>query len=112
MKLFFETSHQAGGFLLAAATGLAVAGLLDAGRCEGMLRVALDLLLLCVAGVALVVVVFLCQDQMLRLYHLLGGVAGALLYLKGFGAVKRLAVKKMAERYIRKQESTACKANE
>lgn len=91
MNLFFETASQARSFLTAVPVGFCAVMCLDCGRGEGVLRAAIDLLLMLLTGLGMMLMVFALQEDGLRLYHALGGIVGALLYLRGVGRVKRAA---------------------
>lgn len=103
MTLFFETAHQVWSFLGAVPAGFLVALCLDAGRNEGIIRMALDLLLLSVLGLGTVVMISLFRDQSLRLYHLLGMLLGAILYLQGLCRLKSYLVRVIKQKRLRKR---------
>lgn len=90
MNLFFETAGQAGCFLIMLPIGFAAAACLDAGAAAGRLRPALDVLVLLLAGVALLLAVVLLRENAVRAYHLLGLLTGAVLYVCGVGRAIRL----------------------
>ena len=71
MTLFFETAGQAQAFLAAVPLGLLLAACLDASVLAGPLRPVADVL-------------------MMRLYHLLALLTGAVLYTQGIGRLVRL----------------------
>ena len=87
MTLFFETSRQAWCFLCLLPVGLAAAFLLDTDVIAGKLRPLADVFFLVVTGLAVLVMIVLCRDSGLRLYHMLGVLTGALLYLGGIGKI-------------------------
>ncbi len=94
MKLFFETSRQAWCFLSMAPVGMAAALLMDADVIAGRLRAAADVLLMLLTGFAALVMMILCSEQGMRLYHLLGLVTGAVLYLEGIGKIIRCIIRR------------------
>ena len=100
MKLFFETGRQAWCFLCMAPVGMAAAFLMDADFIAGKLRPAADILLLLLSGLAALVMVVLCKETGLRLYHLLGFLTGVVLYLEGLGKIIR--------RVARRQDLKRC----
>ena len=85
MKLFFETEAQAHFFLLMIPFGFATALCLHTGKGVGLLRLLLDLLILLFSGIGAVFLLLSAKDEALRLYHLLGWLIGALLYVCGAG---------------------------
>lgn len=89
MNLFFETSRQAWCFLCMAPLGIAVSFLADADVIAGRLRAVADTLLLLLAGMAALVMIVLCRETGLRLYHLLGLLTGTVLYFEGIGKIIR-----------------------
>lgn len=94
MRLFFETASQAGSFLASIPLGFAAALCLDVGDGGGIMRMLLDLLWFLICGMSLLVLTFLIHDAQIRLYHVLGLISGALLYLRGISAVRKAAAKK------------------
>lgn len=92
MTLFFETSRQAWCFLCMTPVGMAAALLMDADVIAGRLRAIADVLLLLLAGLGALVMIVLCRETGLRLYHLLGLMTGAVLYLQGIGKIIRLCI--------------------
>lgn len=105
MMLFFETSKQAWCFLAAVPVGFLIALCLCIGKKEGMIRLLLDLLLLGSCGVALIGMLLFFREGFLRLYHLLGMMLGAILYLNGICQVKRKISRRFKEKRQRKEES-------
>ena len=90
MKLFFETSGQSVCFLLMIPVGFLLALLLDADVIAGRLRSAADIALLLLAGAACLWLIVLTGERGLRVYHVLGLLSGAVLYLCGIGRVIRI----------------------
>ncbi len=89
MKLFFETSRQAFCFLCTVPFGIITAVLMDADVIAGKLRAVADVLFLLLTGLAVMVMIILCRESGLRLYHLLGLLTGAVLYQEGIGKIIR-----------------------
>lgn len=89
MKLFFETESQPFFFLLTLPLGFFLCFFLDLENIPFIIRLVLDLIVLVCCGICLVLFVLLSRDQALRLYHLLGLVCGALLYLGGIGKIRQ-----------------------
>lgn len=102
MKLFFETASQVCSFLSAVPVGFGAALCIDLGKNSGMLRLWIDLLLVTACGASLFWLVYVLQEESLRLYHLLGLVCGALIYLRGMGTVFRLVLDKWKKRFRRR----------
>lgn len=90
MKLFFETAIQSWSFLMVLPLGFGLALLLDAGAVTRAFRCAADILLVLSAGVAVFSVVVWNGESDLRLFHLLGLLTGAMLYLCGAGRLWRM----------------------
>lgn len=89
MNLFFETSSQAGCFLCMVPVGMVSALLMDADVIAGKLRALADAILLLFAGLVCLLIIVLCRETTLRLYHLLGLLTGAVLYAEGIGKITR-----------------------
>lgn len=103
MKLFFETAHQADCFLLMIPLGFMLALCLDADAAAGPIRLILDCLLILAAGAAVLSAIAFWRESGLRLYHLLGLLIGAVLYVHGLGRLIRLAARKVRN-HPRRQE--------
>ena len=95
MKLFFETSGQSACFLLMTPIGFLLALLLDADVITGRLRPAADIALLLLAGMVCLWMIVLTGEGGLRVYHTLGLLTGAILYLAGVGRLIRLIRRKI-----------------
>ena len=104
MKLFFETSHQAMCFLLMAPAGFLAALLLDADALAGVLRPLADVAVLLLAGAAVLVLTSAAGESGVRLYHLLGALTGAVVYLCGAGRIVRMLKRKKAA--VRQEKRT------
>lgn len=100
MRLFFETSGQGIAFLAAIPVGFLLAACLDCAKGKPLLRAVLDIAVLMLSGFVLLLLTVLLSEEKLRIYHLLGLVIGAFLYLKGAGEVKRM----IAAFYLRKKQ--------
>lgn len=90
MTLFFETAGQAQAFLAAVPLGLLLAACLDASVLAGPLRPVADVLMMLAAAASLMAMMLLARDEVLRLYHLLALLTGAVLYTQGIGRLVRL----------------------
>ena len=88
MKLFFETVGQSRSFLMSIPFGLLAAVLLDYRKRGGVWRNLFDILILLVLGSALFILLVILREQSLRIYHLLGILCGACLYLLGIARIK------------------------
>lgn len=83
MKLFFETGDQAAFFLLMIPCGFLMALCIHTGPASGLLRFALDLMVMLAGAACTVGLLFSGKDEVLRVYHMLGILTGSLLYLSG-----------------------------
>lgn len=104
MMLFFETAKQAWCFLAAVPVGFLIALCLCIGKKEGMIRLLLDLLLLGSSGIVLIGMLLFFREGFLRLYHLLGMILGAFLYLNGICQVKRKISRSIKEKRQQKEK--------
>ena len=95
MKLFFETASQASCFLIAVPLGFLFTLCLDTRWHHGWIRLLLDLLLLGSLGCVLVMLSAICREERVRLYHWLGLLTGAVLYLGGIGRIRKLLNRRM-----------------
>ena len=110
MTLFFETGHQAVCFLAALPLGFLIAACLCWGRTGGFLRLAADIVFLACGGTAMVVLLAFLRDDMLRMYHVLGALIGAILYLCGCNSMmKRISARLHAKKSVHMQESSESK---
>ena len=89
MSLFFETSSQANCFLHLLPLGLCMAFCLDASAISGKIRPLMDVLVLVLAGSAVLWWMVLLDENKLRLYHVLGMLTGMLLYMRSIGKIIR-----------------------
>ena len=105
MTLFFETGDQLLCFLAAVPAGFLIALCLCFGKKEGILRLVMDLLLLAVSGIAMVCMLLFFRNGALRLYHLLGVITGAILYLSGMNRVQRYVLRLIREKRHQKKGS-------
>jgi len=94
MNLFFETSRQAICFLCMVPVGFAAALCLELGRFHAGIRPVMDVLVLLMAGFAVLAAIVLCRESALRLYHLLGLLTGALICMEGVGKIIRWFVRR------------------
>ena len=101
MKLFFETGSQAIAFLCMVPLGFAVMLLLELSKFGTALRIITDVFVLLLAGFAVLAAVVFCQEDTLRLYHLLGLLTGALLCTQGVGKIIRWIIRKQDLKYQR-----------
>ena len=89
MKLFFETAVQKNVFLLTLPVGFLVCFLLDTQIPSILIQTFLDFGVLISTGVILVLLVLFSDGSTLRIYHLLGLISGAILYVCGVGICRR-----------------------
>jgi len=115
MSLFFETSSQANCLLYMLPLGFAVSFCMDAGRLYKSVRLLADVSALCATGLMVLLIMVLCNENTLRIYHLLGVISGMYLYSQGAGKIIRWAVRKQdlkrrAEKYtsVAGKDDAAC----
>ena len=108
MKLFFETEIQSLSFLMTLPLGFAMALLLDINRASAFFRCLADILTVLLAGFSLMLVVIWRGENALRLYHLLGLLAGAVLYVSGVGRLWRAARGKSRQKRKLRQDKCSC----
>ncbi len=101
MKLFFETAGQAQRFLIMVPLGFALALCLDADAWTGRLRAAADCLFLLLCGWLMLCTICVLRENSLRIYHMLGLLTGAILYLLGVGRIVRTIRRRI---FLRRQE--------
>ena len=99
MKLFFETNLQAVSFITTVPFGFFLSILIDFLLiCNKKIRPFLDALFLSCFGIMLYVFLTLSHDRPVRLYHLLGSLCGALLYIQGVRKVSFSLLKYLLKR--------------
>ena len=69
--------------------GMIAACCLEFGWLYPAIRTVLDVLILSAAGIAMLFTVILCSESGVRIYHLLGLTAGALIWVNGIGKIVR-----------------------
>ena len=90
MKLFFETTRQAGCFLCMVPIGFVMSLCTDISIKAGKIQPVLDVLITLLTGISVLGGVVLLGENQLRLYHMLGMTTGAILYTQGIGKMIRL----------------------
>jgi len=112
MKLFFETGIQMRFFLVTLPLGFLVCFLLDVGASSPVLRLIADLMVLFLCGVCLVWFLLLFDDTAVRGYHLLGVLAGAILYMSGAMRCRKKIVSIFEKRKAGKRDDCDEKNND
>ena len=98
MTLFFETGRQSSCFLAALPLGFFTTACLCWGGAGGFFRLAADLVLLACGGTAMVFLLGLSGEHTLRIYHILGLLTGAFLYLHGCNPLLKHILKHLREK--------------
>lgn len=106
MKLFFETAAQGSLFLMMLPLGILLAVCIDVASCARRSRPLWDVLVVLLCGGLMAAAVVLLGDEKLRMYHLLGILCGALLYLFGARSLWRTIIRSLQKKKQEKGETS------
>ena len=104
MSLFFETNMQADSFIKMVPLGFLIPVFLDLVMlCGRRMLPLLDVLVLSGFGLTAYAFLTAARTGEVRIYHLLGGLCGALLYTQGVRKVLVYLLKKLLKQNIKKE---------